>query len=245
MLQVDHLRAIVLMMVPGVRLDAAHNEILRGNAEIKRLQRALQGTVAADALRRAEDDAAGLAAQAARLRAALDAMVPAARHAAAQEECRRAAAEAQRLAGLMEGMVPREQFLACQTRADQARAQGSRSPRPAGGASLPALALGMACSGPAFNGARELPRPARAAPLPTAPPPKQILQAHPWNLLLLGGRLLLYCTLFGFAARDVHMHKTLLGQSSDTAGALLGGCFAARDARTRYGLRSLGNPPVA
>jgi hypothetical protein len=37
------------MMVPGVRLDAAHNEILRGNAEIKRLQRALQGTVAADA----------------------------------------------------------------------------------------------------------------------------------------------------------------------------------------------------
>jgi hypothetical protein len=36
------LRAIVLMMVPGERLDAAHNEILRGNAEIKRLQRALQ-----------------------------------------------------------------------------------------------------------------------------------------------------------------------------------------------------------
>jgi hypothetical protein len=40
--QVDRLRATVLMLVPGDRLDAAHNEILRGNAEIKRLQRALQ-----------------------------------------------------------------------------------------------------------------------------------------------------------------------------------------------------------
>jgi hypothetical protein len=151
------LRAIVLMLVPGERLDAAHNEILRGNAEIKRLQRALQvrfdwlltsfwpalsqpftslwpdfdqlalqGTVAADALRRAEDDAAGLAAEAARLRASLDAAVPATRHAAAQEEARRAAAEAQRLAGLMDGMVPREHFLACQTRADQASACSPR-----------------------------------------------------------------------------------------------------------------------
>ncbi len=87
---------------------------------------ALQGTVAADALRRAEDGAAGLAAEAARLRAALDAAVPAARHAAAQEEARRAAAEAQRLAGLMEGMVPREHLLACQSRADQASACSPR-----------------------------------------------------------------------------------------------------------------------
>ena len=118
-LQIDHLRAIVLMMVPGVRLDAAHNEILRGNAEIKRLQRSLQGTVSADALRRAEDEAAGLAAEVARLRASMDGMVPSARHAALQEEGRRSAAEAQRLAVMMESMVPREQFLACQTRADQ------------------------------------------------------------------------------------------------------------------------------
>ena len=107
------------MMVPGVRLDAAHNEILRGNAEIKRLQRSLQGTVSVDALRRAEDDAAGLATEVARLRAAMDGMVPMARYAALQEEGRRTAAEAQRLGALMESMVPREQFVACQSRADQ------------------------------------------------------------------------------------------------------------------------------
>ena len=118
-LQIDHLRAIVLMMVPGVRLDAAHNEILRGNAEIKRLQRSLQSMASAEALRRAEEKAAGLAVEVAQLRTALDSMVPSRRHAAVQEEGRRAAAEVQRLMELVDRMVPREQLLACQARAEQ------------------------------------------------------------------------------------------------------------------------------
>ena len=47
-------------------------------------QRVLQGTVAAESLRRSEEELAALAAEAARLRAAMDGMVPAARHAAVQ-----------------------------------------------------------------------------------------------------------------------------------------------------------------
>ena len=117
--QIDHLRAIVLMMVPGVRLDAAHNEILRGNAEIKRLQRSLQTMVSADAVRRAEDKAAALVTEVAQLRVAMDGSVPRARHAALQDEARRAAAVVQRLTALVDSMVSREQFLACQARADQ------------------------------------------------------------------------------------------------------------------------------
>ena len=106
-------------MVPEVRLDAANNEILRGNAEIQRLQRSIQNMVSTEVVRRAEDKAAVLTTELAHLRSALDGMVPSSRHIALQKELQRTAAERQRLFALLDSMVPREQFLACKARADQ------------------------------------------------------------------------------------------------------------------------------
>ena len=106
-------------MVPEVRLDAANNEILRGNAEIQRLQRSIQNMVSIEVVRRAEDKAAVRAMELAHLRSALDGMVPSSRHIALQEELQRTASERQRLVALVDSMVPREQLLACQARADQ------------------------------------------------------------------------------------------------------------------------------